>query len=887
VRVQLLETNLAARDALLALLRSAGHDVDLPLDFGAAAHFCGDDRFDVILIDINHPVLEQSGFENWVRSSGRSALVAALVPAISDCLPVLTASGFDDVIPLDAGEAFISLRLGMLAQRIAQNHARSAEALEKRVRELPVRETSVLRQGDRDAATSDEFAPLAVHATKVSRRSPNGEVSGFSSPLHDVSEIFEAQSQASSSEVRFRKLIEHSSDVLLVVDRDACIRWMAPSVERTLGRAAHGRLGCSVFDFIVTEDLENAHAIHATTLTNPGMAQSVLVRVKAADGSVRSILNTVTNLLGTDVDGIVLNGRDVTETVEAQDLLRREKEYVRVALDSAGMAAWQYDLVRDRVLLTPEAAAAFGLPSVAAERALSDLSAFIHPDDRHLFTGVNLAGNIETNSVDIEFRAVWPDGTMHWLEAKGQPSFDAAGAPVLFAGVLFEVTTRKTIEATRHGERAILENLMNQGPDAIFIKDRESRFTRVNQLVARHFGFEDSADMTGKTDFDLFPADEAERYFTDEQRVMNTGVPVLNRLDCHPRGAGGDTWVLTSLAPIRDEHFVVVGVIGTSRDVTHYRLDDRQLAIAEMRYRLVVEQIPAITCLYSIKDGEQSYEYLSPQVERILGYTPQEYAELWVNEPESMFHPDDRERMNGTVERVNSAHAAATLEYRHRVKGGGWKWIKEIASPIPGEDFNHRRWQGMMFDLTEDRALTERLEHQVFHDPLTGLPNRLMLSQRLDLVVAQSERSKRGFALLFIDLDDFKRVNDSKGHHLGDAALIAVAERLRELTRAGDTVARLGGDEFVLLIADISSPRDAHEIAERVQRSFKQTFDVSGGPITLSPSIGVSVYDRARSVPGEMLREADAAMYEAKRAGRGRTRMFCLEPRFPALANPA
>jgi len=124
-----------------------------------------------------------------------------------------------------------------------------------------------------------------------------------------------------------------------------------------------------------------------------------------------------------------------------------------------------------------------------------------------------------------------------------------------------------------------------------------------------------------------------------------------------------------------------------------------------------------------------------------------------------------------------------------------------------------------------------------------------------------------------------------RDHLAGDAALIAVAERLRDLTRSGDTVARLSGDEFVVLLTDISGPRNAHEIAARVERAFKQPFEVDGDLIALTPSIGVSVHDRSRNTPSEMMREADAAMYAAKRAGGDQTRIFDSEMRLPELTN--
>ena len=149
--------------------------------------------------------------------------------------------------------------------------------------------------------------------------------------------------------------------------------------------------------------------------------------------------------------------------------------------------------------------------------------------------------------------------------------------------------------------------------------------------------------------------------------------------------------MLTSLAPVRDGQGMVTGVIGTSRDVTAYGLRDRELAIVEARYKLVVEAIPAVTCLYSVTNGVQSYEFVSPQVEHILGFTSNEMARLWSTSPELAVHPDDRERFAADAAHLTVGHGSVTLEYRHLMKNGGWKWVRELVSPLPGDSADHRR----------------------------------------------------------------------------------------------------------------------------------------------------------------------------------------------------
>ena len=838
VRVLVLEPSAEVRNRLVALLDRSGHRVEVAADSSAARALARQAKDALTLLNIGDADFAELQLLNVLHR--RSNLIVGLAGDAATLGHVISGAEIDDFILLDSSDEEISIRLALLTDRASKR-------------------------------LGGDGAMPALATTAETTWSGDGHAFGVAAdrPESDASSL-NAQHDRTSGESRFQTLIEHSSDALLIVDLHGVITWMSPALERALGRRADERIGRSVFEYVVPEDQSLAHDAHAQVLARPGRTHSVLVRARAANNTIRVFHFAARRIVDDEIDGIVLNGRDVTEMIEIEEKLRRSEEALRITLDSGGMAAWQVDLERSEIVLSPEAAALFGDAKTERRLAFEELASSVHPDDRHAVSAENLLNRTPDGTVGVEFRAALPDGSVRWIEAKGRASFDLLGDPVSVTGVMFDITARKAIESELRAERATLDMLMEHDPDAIYIKDRHSRFVRANTTMARHFGFDDSSALIGKTVFDLFLGDRAHSYFADEQRVMETGATISNRLDHHD-DAPADRWSLTSLAPIRDERSDIIGVIGTSRDVTHYGPDDRQLAIAEMRYRLVVEQIPAITSIYSINDEVQTYEYISPQVLEILGFKPEEYAKIWIADPASLFHPDDAERMTQEIQRVNSGHGTATVEYRHRTKGGGWKWVRELASPLPGNNPDHRRWQSIMFDLTEDRALTDRLEHQVLHDHLTGLPNRLLLSRRLDEVVA---RAPRGFALLFIDLDDFKRINDSRGHHSGDAALIAVAERLKHLIRADDTVARLSGDEFVVLLSEISGPRNAHDIAVRVQRAFAEPFLVDDVPLTLSASIGVGIHNQRPLPAVNLLREADAAMYEAKRSGRGRIRFF-------------
>src|ERR1700724_982090 len=249
------------------------------------------------------------------------------------------------------------------------------------------------------------------------------------------------------------------------------------------------------------------------------------------------------------------------------------------------------------------------------------------------------------------------------------------------------------------------------------------------------------------------------------------------------------------------------------------------------------------------------FTLLNPAWEQLLGWTREELQAHPIHE---LMHPDDVEPTLALM--LAGTHHPAQMEnfttrYRHR--DGSWRSLLWSAR-CDGDT-----WYAAARDVT-DRMWLER---QALHDPLTRLPNRLLLMDRTRQALARLHRSKGVVALLFIDLDRFKAVHDTFGHEVGDQVLIAVSERLADMMRDSDTVARLGGDEFVILGEDIDNDAEALALAERVLSALREPFAVGSAEVSMPASVGVSVSRDPDADPEELLRESDVAMYRAKGAG--------------------
>jgi diguanylate cyclase (GGDEF)-like protein/PAS domain S-box-containing protein len=290
------------------------------------------------------------------------------------------------------------------------------------------------------------------------------------------------------------------------------------------------------------------------------------------------------------------------------------------------------------------------------------------------------------------------------------------------------------------------------------------------------------------------------------------------------------------------------------------------------RYRHVVEQLPAITYLQRPNPVEGML-FISPQIERLLGVSVEGFIEdptTWLR----IISSEDAERALGDRMRANSSLQSLIAEYRVSDSRGNEAWIHDQSVPVLADDGTLAYRCGIMLDITAQKEREAHLAHQAFHDQLTGLPSRALFLNRLETALARSDRRSEVTAVLFLDLDRFKVINDRLGHAAGDELLIQVGERLRTIVRPGDTVARLGGDEFVVLAEDITHPEIATRIASRIITGIRQPFNLHGQEVFVTTSVGVAFSGPSGMLASDLVRDADSALYRAKAEGRGRYEVF-------------
>ena len=350
-----------------------------------------------------------------------------------------------------------------------------------------------------------------------------------------------------------------------------------------------------------------------------------------------------------------------------------------------------------------------------------------------------------------------------------------------------------------------------------------------------------------------------------------------------PLFVGTDWWGFLGFDDVRDRRTwsdveadalrAAAGALGAA--IERQRAEETS-RFSEQQYRSIVEQIPAVTYIAELNE-HGSIVFVSPQIVDLLGYPPDEWVadvDMWP----TLIHPDDRAQAVAERARHHETCTPLSLEYRLFSRDGHVVWVHDEATIVNDEHGVPRYSHGLMMDISGRKHSEEQVAFLAYHDELTGLPSRSMFEELLNLSISRARLHEGSVAVVCVDLDDFRLVNDSLGHAQGDELLRLVADRLREATRETDLVARRGGDQFLLLLADLEREERgdlaaalirAESVVQRIHDSLGTAFTLDGTEIYVSASMGISLFPQDADDAGGLQRNAEAAMSESKKAGPG------------------
>ncbi len=624
--------------------------------------------------------------------------------------------------------------------------------------------------------------------------------------LNNVSDHKRSEAILRANADYFRTLIEHSNDLISLIDARGTLLYVSPSVKRSFGYDENEMVGRYVMGFIHPADIEKITASLNEMLINPHIVVNNISRMRHRDGRWVWVEAVGKNSLADpDVRAIVINFRDIDERKTSEERLQRQLYAQTLLREATALMLSSLDLDQLLNLIANQMGRVMGVSQVRIstleeQRFATIVAEYTNPDREISVALLRTRVDLKTFfPYAYRFLAQQPDRAS--LVYRNDPSLDSAST-VLFDR--YEASALLLIPLTIKGQIAALVALW-------------------------------------KTDQPSFLPDEVDLC---EQIAQQAAIAIHNAQ-------------LYTRAQQEIEERIRI---------------EQALRASQERYSLAVTGANDGIWDWDLRTNEM---YFSPRWKAMLGYQVHEIR----HEPNQWFarvHPRDVETLRMTLAnhlKGKSSHFEA--EYRMWHRNGSVLWVLSRGLAIHNENGKPYRIAGSQTDVTSRKQTEERIHYEAFHDKLTDLPNRTYFVSRLGEVLAHARQGNgRPYSVLFINFDQFKMINDSLGHHVGDQVLVQMGKRLEVSLKTGDVAARMGGDEFAVLLHDTSNDQEVEAFIGRLQERLQHPFRIDGHEVFLSVSIGIVFHESHYVQAEEVLRNADIAMHEAKSKGKARHQFF-------------
>ena len=623
-------------------------------------------------------------------------------------------------------------------------------------------------------------------------------------------------------------------------------------------------------ELIPQEDRALVRQLFQQVLNGETVAEAMRHRIRWPDGSLRWL--EISGYPQLDANGrkqIFGVIRDITHQQEQEQALRDSQERLTLALESANLGTWDWHIPSGLLYGSARAASLHDLASGPFHGDFGEFFQHVPEEDRKIMRRAYRDAVEVQRDYQVTYRTRLRSGEMRYLESTAKLYRDSHGNPLRMAGILIDITERVQREQRLAASEEKFATLFQASPDPICVtRIRDGVFIEVNPSFCQTFGWQPD-EIVGRSTLELsFWGDPRQRVELYDKLTRQQGLS--SEIARYRSKDGHELTCVISSRFIRVDRQLCITT--TFRDITERQQAEAALKASQEKFAKAFHSSPdAITI--TERDSGRFIE-INEGFCRLTGYRADEVIGLSSKDLNVWAYPHERARM---IELIRSEGRAYHLEMHGQHRDGSIKLVEVSVEPIelnntPCLLLNAR-------DISELKAAQAQVQHLAYHDPLTNLPNRALLMDRLTQQIALLKRHNLHGALLFLDLDHFKHINDSLGHPVGDAVLKMVTARLEASVRQEDTVARLGGDEFVVLLSGLEGTltaikRQVRLVAEKLRHLLAEPMLLDGHRLQVTPSIGIALLPEHGDNPTDLLKRADIALYRAKDSGRNTIQIF-------------
>ncbi|MHA6494485.1 PAS domain S-box protein [Pseudomonas borbori] len=685
----------------------------------------------------------------------------------------------------------------------------------------------------------------------------------------DTTERKRAEAALRSSEEKFSQAFRHTPDAVVITEKDSG-RFIEvnPSFERQFGWTAAEAIGRTSVELGVWANPDDRNRM--VEALQKGSLDALEVQLYGRDGAISDNL-----LFGGEIqhDGrscLVLTVRDITKQRAQEMALKDSQERLNLALESADLGTWDWHIPSNILFGSARASMLHGLPLEPFNDDFRKFFSNVPLEDRHAMRNIyNELVKGSRHDYQVTYRAVYANEQVHYLESTAKLYRDERGEPLRMAGTLIDISERVLREQRLKASEEKFSTLFQASPDPVALTTLPDGIAvEINSSFSQAFGWQPE-EIVGRRMVDI-------NLWVDlEERAR-----LLSKLEEHQG-------VTNEIADFRDKQGHTITCVVSSRPInvsnqrcilTTFRdISERQRAQAALQasqekfYKAFQSSPDAITI--TVRNTGRHIE-VNEGFSRLTGYSAEEVIGRTSSELNIWADDGQRQILLDTLKAQGRVHR---LELLARDRHG-----KRLQVEVSVEQIELDNEACLLLtarDIGELKEAQAQVQHLAYHDPLTNLPNRALLMDRLTQQISLLKRHQLRSALLFLDLDHFKHINDSLGHPVGDSVLKMVTARLEASVRLEDTVARLGGDEFVVLLSGLEGKRSevtrqARTIAEKLRQLLAEPMLLDGHHLQITPSIGIALIPDHGNTPADLLKRADIALYRAKDSGRNAIQLF-------------